>query len=61
MVVNGKSGRNYDTDKKEAETKLRYPLKAGLCFLYDQKIKIWYSSIHLEIPDHFFQSGAEWY
>ncbi len=40
MVGNGKSGRNYDTDKKEAETKLRYPLKAGLCFLYDQKIKI---------------------
>ena len=31
---------NTTTDKKEAETKLRYPLKAGLCFLYDQKIKI---------------------
>ena len=29
MVVNGKSGRSHDTDKKETETKLRYPLKAG--------------------------------
>ena len=45
MVVNGKSGRNYDTDKKEAETKLRYPLKAGLCFYMIKKLKFFTDQI----------------
>ena len=66
MISENQVGTTTQTKKKQRPN-WGIPLKAGLCFLHDQKIRtlrrsdFWYSSIHLEIPDHFFQSGAEWY